>query len=769
MLFKYLRHKWKEWKAEKQRRRTEAERAAAHTIWRVYYESKTMDNVSMMSGIQFEEFLARLFLRMGYTNITLTPSNDQGGDLLCHSPSGIPLVIQAKRWTGAVGNDAVQELLGAMRHYGRTRGIVVTNSTFTRSARQLAGTGPDVTLCDRLWLEEQLRKFFPPEIPEFNQEDLNRIVRELGELTRTASTNYSISGRFRRRVRDDFTLTGMLMQAGAVKGKELTSEEILRIARIHAEISDSQTKLDDAAKAWQNTDKEPAGLRPSAGDNRKPGETEWKREEYQPKKTEQDPKGPQLRAGAEGTAESAAGGGGPANEHSAAGERRFGEPVSESERRKVTIGGGSGNGETPLPRRLTTSPNTQLDDKPFRLLLPQALYHDIIRHALTDFPTICCGLLAGKVEGSAGQVTKLYRVVNDSTITREYFGELRSMFAAIRDMRRCSLDILAVYSSRPNSEPVPSQIDLERNFRPEVMNLIISVKEQPHVRAWWLRANEYREASWECVADVAVGQVAPSLPQNALSFYERGTACLDKKEYDLAIEYLNEALRLDPNYAAAFNNCGMAWLRKNNHEEAIRNIESAIRLDSSYAAEIPVGNGTEQRVVRARLQPINWFFFATRGLARLRKGEIDEAIREFDEAIRLDPKSILAYAHRGKAWIEKKEYEKAVHDFEEAIRLKPEDAESLARLAWLLATCPQGETRDGRRAVETALRACHLTEWKSGWNLNVLAAAFAETGQFDEAERYQRKALEDPDFASDAEFVQHLELYRQKTPFHQAN
>jgi hypothetical protein len=124
---------------EAERRRKEVEEADARAKWRQYHESKSMDEISEMDGKEFEEFLARLFLFMGFTDISLTPVNDQGGDLLCLSPSGIRIVVQAKRWKGSVGNDAVQELLGAMRHYKCAEGWVVTNSTFTQAAHELAG------------------------------------------------------------------------------------------------------------------------------------------------------------------------------------------------------------------------------------------------------------------------------------------------------------------------------------------------------------------------------------------------------------------------------------------------------------------------------------------------------------------------------------------------------------------------------------------------------------------------------------------------------
>jgi restriction endonuclease Mrr len=183
---------------EERRRRQEAEEAPARAKWKLYHESKTMEDVAGMTGPEFEAFLARLFSRMGYTDISTTATNDQGGDILCLSPRGVRIVVQAKRWKGTVGNSAVQELLGAMRFYSRTEGMVVTNSTFTDAARELANAGADITLCDARWLAEQIKRYLPPEVPAFSWDEYNRVVKGW-QPARAGGMRKPRSGRYMKR------------------------------------------------------------------------------------------------------------------------------------------------------------------------------------------------------------------------------------------------------------------------------------------------------------------------------------------------------------------------------------------------------------------------------------------------------------------------------------------------------------------------------------------------------------------------------------------
>ncbi|PWT85228.1 MAG: hypothetical protein C5B58_03385, partial [Acidobacteria bacterium] len=112
-------------------------------------------------------------------------------------------------------------------------------------------------------------------------------------------------------------------------------------------------------------------------------------------------------------------------------------------------------------------------------------------------------------------------------------------------------------------------------------------------------------------------------------------------------------------------------------------------------------------------------------------------------------------------------YAEAVRAYLEIIDANPLFHKANNDLAWLLATCPNEAARDGRRAIEYATAACEQTGWKNSTYIDTLAAAYAESGQFEEALRYQALTLEDPVLQGDRRTVarQRLELYRQKKPF----
>ena len=109
-----------------------------------------------------------------------------------------------------------------------------------------------------------------------------------------------------------------------------------------------------------------------------------------------------------------------------------------------------------------------------------------------------------------------------------------------------------------------------------------------------------------------------------------------------------------------------------------------------------------------------------------------------------------------------------MQDYRAAIAAKPHHAEAFNNLAWTLATCPQSEIRNGKEAVSAALQACELNSWKSPGTIGVLAAAYAENGQFESAVKYQQQALATIDGGSKAEFQERLKLYQGHKAYHEA-
>ncbi len=102
------------------------------------------------------------------------------------------------------------------------------------------------------------------------------------------------------------------------------------------------------------------------------------------------------------------------------------------------------------------------------------------------------------------------------------------------------------------------------------------------------------------------------------------------------------------------------------------------------------------------------------------------------------------------------------------MRCAPEQAPVFNSLAWLLATCPDEEHRDGSQAVQHAIRACELTEWTNPHCLGTLAAAYAEMGEFPKAVRWQAEAIEAATADYDVAAAQRrLGLYKAARPYRQ--
>jgi hypothetical protein len=115
------------------------------------FKSKRERDLNVMTGIQFEIFLAKFFTHCGYI-VDKTPfTNDKGADLILRKGFSI-CVVQAKRHNKTIAAKEVRDVYAAKTIYQADKAMVITNSKFSRQARDTADK-----LYVELWDGEQLK------------------------------------------------------------------------------------------------------------------------------------------------------------------------------------------------------------------------------------------------------------------------------------------------------------------------------------------------------------------------------------------------------------------------------------------------------------------------------------------------------------------------------------------------------------------------------------------------------------------------------------
>lgn len=118
--------------------------------------NSSFDYSKITNGYEFERFIAELYSKMGYIIEKITPkSGDQGADIIAIKDK-LKYVIQVKFYSKPVGNKAVQEVIASKSYYKANKMQVVTNNSFTKSAKELAKAN-DVILIDGTNLQEYIK------------------------------------------------------------------------------------------------------------------------------------------------------------------------------------------------------------------------------------------------------------------------------------------------------------------------------------------------------------------------------------------------------------------------------------------------------------------------------------------------------------------------------------------------------------------------------------------------------------------------------------
>jgi tetratricopeptide (TPR) repeat protein len=203
---------------------------------------------------------------------------------------------------------------------------------------------------------------------------------------------------------------------------------------------------------------------------------------------------------------------------------------------------------------------------------------------------------------------------------------------------------------------------------------------------------------------------APAKPE-ALTPEKRGDIFMARKMYREAIEQYREMAES----AVVFNKIGIAYHQMLDLQTARRQYEKAIKLNPKYSEAV---------------NNLGTVFYARKNYGR--------AVRQYQKALKLTPDSASIYSNLGTAYFARKKYKEAFEAYQEALKLDPEVFEHRSSYGVLLQ----------ERSVDERAKF-HF----------YLAKVYAKSGMTERALMYMRKALEegfkeknkfleDPEFAS---------------------
>lgn len=235
-------------------------------------------------------------------------------------------------------------------------------------------------------------------------------------------------------------------------------------------------------------------------------------------------------------------------------------------------------------------------------------------------------------------------------------------------------------------------------------------------------------------------------PDGAPYYVVRAKAHYDLDDYDATIKDASQAIRLCPQSSTAWHFRGASLHHLGKCTKAEPDLDESIRL----------ARGDELWLDETYLY---------RGAIRCDSGRHAAANADFTESVRLHPKSQYAYLFRGHARCGLKDYSAACKDYEKAVAIKDGDeARALAALAMLLAACPDAALRNGNRALSLAKKAVACADDEEEYQ-DSLAAAYAESGRFEDAVAAQQRAIK---FASSPKELkilrEQLKCYQQGKP-----
>jgi Flp pilus assembly protein TadD len=246
-----------------------------------------------------------------------------------------------------------------------------------------------------------------------------------------------------------------------------------------------------------------------------------------------------------------------------------------------------------------------------------------------------------------------------------------------------------------------------------------------------------------------VEQLRPNYPD---VHYNLGTILLEENRLDEAIEEFRHEEqspqeKVDPNDMrrdpggekyrdeALFRaNFGAALSRRGKFDDALEQFRRVLASDPNYPkVHYNVGN------------------------IALQRGDLEQAITEFRKELEIQPNDSMTHADLGVALAQQGQSRDALDEWNKAVAAAPNNLNALCNLAWVLSTNKNASIRDGTKAAALARTAADLTNGDNPRVLRILAAAYAESGDFDKATETAERARDVAESQGNSDLAKTLE------------
>lgn len=213
-----------------------------------------------------------------------------------------------------------------------------------------------------------------------------------------------------------------------------------------------------------------------------------------------------------------------------------------------------------------------------------------------------------------------------------------------------------------------------------------------------------------------------------------------------AAQLFQNTIKLQPRFAEGHFSLGNIFYRLGKTDEAIDCFRRAIEVEPRHAR-------------------------AHNNLASLlgAKGDRTNAVNHYQAAINLEPGYLEAYRNLAESLIKGGNAQDAVNVWRAGLNQKGDDIQSMYRLAWILATHPDVNIRRGFESRDLAQKGIELTQNREPAFYDVLGAALATLGKFDEAVEAAQKAVAmipgGKDAPQAAPINARLEMYKSRTAY----